>query len=87
MKRGPRNCIFPIHWSRRREKGVRFKPNNMDYMRMPSQEVSDGMTNIAMSIFVDCTNAAVPFQDAITAVYLSGVDHGFHGGRRLMSDD
>lgn len=29
----------------------------------------------AMDIFIDCTNAGVPFQDALTAIYISGLSH------------
>lgn len=34
------------------------------------------VTRIAVSIFADCVNRGMPFQDALLAVYLSGLQHG-----------
>lgn len=46
---------------------------------MPDPETREMLTCVAMDIFADCTNAGVPFQDAITAIYLSGLEHGVNG--------
>jgi hypothetical protein len=51
------------------------KPRNMDYAPLPDS-AKDDLSRAAMSIFADCTNVGVPFQDAILAVYLSGLQHG-----------
>lgn len=34
------------------------------------------LTEVALSIWADCTNAGQPFQAALLAVYLSGLQHG-----------
>lgn len=34
------------------------------------------LTNIALRVFADCTNSGVGFQDALLAIYLSGLQHG-----------
>lgn len=39
-------------------------------------ELSEGLTQIAIDIFTDCVNVGVPFQEALCAVYLSGLEHG-----------
>jgi hypothetical protein len=41
-----------------------------------SPEMYEGLHNIAVSIFTDCANIGVPFQDCLMAVYLSGLQHG-----------
>lgn len=65
--------IHPIHASIY-PRGVRL-PMNMERARLPDG-AKDGLLRIAMSIFADCTNVGVPFQDAILSVYLSGLQHG-----------
>ena len=70
--------INPIH-SSLYPRAVR-KPRNMDYARLPDG-AKDDLSRIAMSIFADCTNVGVPFQDAILAVYLSGLCHGSASGK------
>jgi hypothetical protein len=39
-------------------------------------ETLEALTGIALSIFTDCANAGKPFQEALLAVYISGVEHG-----------
>jgi hypothetical protein len=36
----------------------------------------EALQRISMSIFADCTNVGVPFQEALAAIYLSGLQHG-----------
>lgn len=50
-------------------------PNNMERMQVPA-EMREGLTNIALSIFADAVNAGQPFQQALLAIYLSGLQHG-----------
>jgi hypothetical protein len=50
-------------------------PNNMSRLRM-NPEMKADLAEIAIAIFIDCVNVAVPFQDALLAVYLSGLQHG-----------
>lgn len=71
-------CIRPIHGSLYRYRGVaRLKPINMDPFPL-TEEQRLVATKIALDIFTDCVNAAVTFQDAILAIYLSGLEHGSH---------
>ncbi|MAH45971.1 hypothetical protein CMI37_09070 [Candidatus Pacearchaeota archaeon] len=76
--------IHPLHWSYKKllRKGIRIKPKNMSYLNISDQDAQDTLTNIALDIFVDCTNAGIPFQDALTAIYLSGLDHGVNGRKK-----
>jgi hypothetical protein len=39
-------------------------------------ETLEALTGIALSIFTDCANAGKTFQEALLAVYISGVEHG-----------
>lgn len=64
--------IRPIHHSLN---GKRITPNKMDRLRMDRENYEAGV-RIALSVFADCTNVGVSFQDAILAVYLSGLQHG-----------
>lgn len=47
----------------------------MERIRVPT-ELHEGLANIALSIFTDCANAGQPFQTALLAIYLSGLQHG-----------
>lgn len=57
----------------------RRTPVNMKAIEIPD-DLKQDITTIALSIFTDCVNGGKTFQDAILAVYLSGIDHGKHGG-------
>lgn len=71
-KRREENVIHVVHHSL---KGFQRTPRNM--ARMPvSWEQRDTFTKIAISIFTDCSNVGVGFQDALLAIYLSGLQHG-----------
>jgi len=41
-----------------------------------SREQIDAATNLALSIFADCSNVGIPFQESLLAIYLSGLQHG-----------
>mgnify|MGYP001087310009 CR=1 FL=1 len=64
--------IHPIHHSL---DGKRITPRNMDRLNMDREHYEAGV-RIALSVFADCTNVGVSFQDAILAVYLTGLQHG-----------
>jgi hypothetical protein len=50
-------------------------PRNMQ--RGPiDHDLKDGLGRIALSVFIDCSNAGVPFQEALLAVYLTGLENG-----------
>jgi hypothetical protein len=64
--------INPIHPSMR---GKQRTPYGMS----PAQvgcDLHQTATQVALSIFTDCTNAGMPLQDVLLAIYLSGLHHG-----------
>ena len=65
--------LQPVHNSLH---GKRMKPYQME--RAPGMERAqyEAMVNIAVSIFTDCSNVGVSFQDSLLAIYLSGLQHG-----------
>ena len=67
------NSISPLHYSIY-PKIIR-KPAKMESIKLPPGSRED-ITDIALSIWTDCINRGVPFQDAILAVYLSGIENG-----------
>jgi hypothetical protein len=78
--------IFSVHPSIRSmlAKGLKFKPRNMATLRM-DREQHETLQRISMEIFVDCVNVGVPFQEAIAAIYLSGLQHGSELSKELES--
>jgi len=70
--RGPAP-LMPVHFSLL--KRGRGSPRNMDRMSIPS-EVSESITSVVLSIFTDASNANLSLQEALLAVYLSGLQHG-----------
>lgn len=64
--------LHPIHHS---IAGQARLPNKMDRIKAPP-EMIDALTRIALDIWTDCSNAGHPFQSALLAVYLSGLQHG-----------
>lgn len=78
ITKGPRqrgmlaNPIRPIHQSMN---GKRMTPYHMERLGMDRDHYETGV-NIAISIFADCSNVGVSFQDALFAIYLSGLQHG-----------
>ncbi len=71
--------IRPMHPSMKGSQFWSRAPVRMTAITLPT-ELHHDITNIALSIFTDCVNGGKTFQDAILAVYLSGIDHGKHGG-------
>jgi hypothetical protein len=67
-------CLHTIHQSIWGKPG--FRPRDMDRIKLPSPEHKEATTRIALSIFVDCSNVGIPFQEALLAIYLSGLQHG-----------
>lgn len=68
MRRG----IEPVHHSL---KGLQTTPYSMARTNI-DWEHYEAMVNVAVSIFTDCTNVGVSFQDSLLAIYLSGLHHG-----------
>lgn len=64
--------IQPVHHSL---KGLRTTPYNMARANI-DREHYEALVNVAVSIFTDCTNVGVSFQDSLLAIYLSGLQHG-----------
>lgn len=53
----------------------RLRPNDMKLIKV-DDDMGKAMHDIAASIFADCCNAGMPFQSALTAIYISGLNHG-----------
>lgn len=70
--------IRPMHRSMNGSQFWSRAPVGMKAIDIPD-ELKQDITKIALSIFTDCVNSGKTFQDAILAVYLSGIDHGKHG--------
>lgn len=80
MKKGHHRAVLsPLHNSVRRLRGL-STPSNMDAVTL-TPEQSEAVQEIALSIFADCSNRGIAFSDALTAVYLSGVEHGVSGSK------
>jgi hypothetical protein len=77
MRKVRDESLCPLHQSVRRLRG-RGTPRNMEAVTI-SHEQSETMQKIALSIFTDCSNRGLAFSDALTAVYLSGLEHGVTG--------
>ena len=71
------STLRPLHYSVRKLRG-RSTPINMSAVELTPDQ-SDAMQKIALSIFADCSNRGLAFSDALTAVYLSGLEHGVTG--------
>ncbi len=71
------NTVHPIHHSiqRLRSEGKGVRPKDMSKISIPI-ELRDGLFGITWSIFTDCVNVGVSFQDTLLAIYLSGLQHG-----------
>lgn len=54
---------------------LRRVPRGMDKVKI-GWESKQAMTKVALSIFTDVTNLGYSFQDAVLAIYLSGLQHG-----------
>lgn len=65
--------LQPVHHSLH---GKRMKPHQMERAPGMDRAQYEAMTNIAVSIFTDCSNVGVSFQDSLLAIYLSGLQHG-----------
>ena len=60
-------------------------PRKMTRIKLPDGMKED-LTRITLSIFVDCCNCGVPFQDALLALYLSGLEHGAKVNREISDE-
>ncbi len=72
--RGP-EPLRPMHKSMLGSQGWRRTPVNMSCMEI-DEDTKMAVTEIALSIFTDCINSGKTFQDAILAIYLSGLENG-----------
>ena len=64
--------IRPIHHS---ITGKPRMPANMTHAKMQSED-KERLTNMVLEMFTDCVNVGQPFQVALLAIYLSGLQHG-----------
>lgn len=58
-------------------------PHRMTKMHLPP-EMSLAMDQIAMDIFVDIANCGHSFSKCLTAVYLSGFEHGHQLTKKML---
>lgn len=54
-----------------------IKPWNMERAQGMTAEQGAALQEMALSIFTDTVNAGHSFQAALSAVYLSGLHHGY----------
>lgn len=52
----------------------RTPPMRMDRIYLETEQ-SEAVERTALGVFSDCVNIGLTFQEALSAVYLSGVDH------------
>lgn len=52
----------------------RTPPRRMERVYL-EREQSEAVERTALGVFSDCVNIGLTFQEALSAVYLSGVDH------------
>lgn len=76
--------IHSIHPSLR-PKNIHI-PHNMDRARV-GRDCIEAMEEVALSIFTDCTNVGVPFQEALCAIYMSGLHHGSELQKEISNDE
>ncbi len=68
----PRSVVQTPHFS---VVGLRINPRNMQ--RLPcTHDQSAALMNVALEMFADVCNSGHTFQEALVAVYLSGLNHG-----------
>lgn len=69
-----KRALYPAHHS---VAGARIlpRPQGMDRVRIP-HEIRATLSNVALDIFTDMSNSNRSFQDALLAIYLSGLAHG-----------
>ena len=63
---------------------TRGRPRNMERMAMPAAQ-REFIEQQALGIFTDMTNGGCTFQQALAAVYLSGMGAGVHSMREKKS--
>ena len=78
-----RATLQAVHHSLRHK---RRRPHGMDCVGL-SHEQTEGLANIVLPIFADCSNVGLGFQDALVAVYLSGLNHGMEAQKERTADD
>lgn len=80
------NPIRPIHTSVRNSNKGKIKPNNMSKAATIDNDTKDLLTMIALNIFTDCVNSGQHFQDALLAIYLSGLENGMSAYKENIND-
>lgn len=72
--------IYPMHRSMLGSQAWKRPPTGMSAMNIPD-DLKHDLSIIALSVFTDCVNAGKTFQDAILAVYVTGLENGVSAGR------
>lgn len=66
--------LYPAHRSIIQAR-ILPRPQGMEPIRIPD-EIRETLTGIALDIFTDVSNSNRSFQEALLAIYLSGLHHG-----------
>lgn len=66
---------MPMHRSMLGSQGWSRVPVGMSRIGL-DDETKDVLTKIALSVFTDCVNGGKTFQDAILAIYMTGLENG-----------
>ena len=69
------NELRPQHFSVRAKPGRAIRPRTMESIRLP-EDGREALEEIALGIFTDMVNAGMNFHETLTAIYLSGLQHG-----------
>jgi len=65
--------LHPLHHSMRNHV-IRRTPRDMSSVHL-DHETGETLTKVVLAIFADCINSGKPLQDALLAIYLSGMNH------------
>lgn len=74
--------IRPQHFSVK-GKSLKLKPDRMVELSGVSIAQTEAMERLAIEIFTDMVNAGKTFQEALGAIYLSGLENGYEATRRM----
>lgn len=61
---------------------LKIQPKNMDKVFLETEH-SKALSDIAASVFEDCSKSGMSFNDVLLSIYLTGMDHGLNAKRDL----
>lgn len=78
--------LRPVHPSFHMQ-GGRYWPRDMERVKNVPRETIEAMERIALDIFTDMANGGWSFQQCLSAIYTSGLQHGQELGRKIDERD